>query len=297
VKKILRAGLRILLHLYPLYSGTGRFVNSAVVKWLTHAPEVITTRLRSGEWIVVDVHDLCGRYIYFWGDYDPRVTRLAVETLMPGDVFLDIGANYGEVALAAATKVGPSGEVHVFEPNAIAADFMRRSAALNKFSQLKVHEVALGSEDGRSELRGPVGVSGAASIRLEEEPGTNPSEVSYGVVDVRDAESFLRAAVRGRIAAIKIDVEGMEGPILARMEEILRSDQPRRICFESLDDSTPFFERPVVRQLKRIGYRIEQMRVGFSLQIQPVLLPIPESGKTAPGYDFVASLNCYQGAT
>ena len=86
-------------------------VNSRFIKWLTVEPEVVTTQLSSGEAIVVDISDYCGRVIYFWGDYDPRITRLCAGALKPGEAMLDIGANYGEIAMprrGRSARVAPS---------------------------------------------------------------------------------------------------------------------------------------------------------------------------------------------
>jgi FkbM family methyltransferase len=272
MKRLLRTAIRFLLRSYPSYAGVMRVVDSRFVKWLTAQPEVIVTRLRTGESIVVDVSDYCGRAIYFWGDYDPRITRLVVDAVKPGEVMLDIGANYGEVAIAAAGKVGPRGAVHAFEPNAKIAAYLRRSAELNHFTHLVVHEVALGRADGVGELRGEGGRhSGTGSLMTSAEAASSmpPAElerweerVSYGAVNIRAAGEYLRQAVKGSIAVVKMDVEGMEGPILESMEAILSEDRPRMICFESHNSSVAFFERAPVRCLARLG-NCSRGRVGL----------------------------------
>ena len=300
MKRLLRLVVHFFLRSYPSYAGVNRVVNSRFVKWLTAEPEVVVTRLRTGEAIVVDISDYCGRAIYFWGDYDPRITRLCVGALEPGEVMLDIGANYGEIAIAAARKIGPRGAVHAFEPNAKVAAYLRRSAELNRFAHLVVHEVALGSADGVGELRGEGGhhsgtgslltTAEAASSMSPAEVGRWEERVSYGAVTVRAAGDYLRQVVQGPIAVVKIDVEGMEGPILESMEPILREDRPRMICFESHHSPVPFFDRAPVQCLARLGYRFKQVVVEARLSLEPELVDVPPSGPTRNGRDFVALL-------
>jgi FkbM family methyltransferase len=237
---------------------------------------------------VVDISDYDGRPIYFWGDHDPRVTRACVDSLRPGEVFLDIGANFGEVALAAAAKVGPSGAVHAFEPNERIAAYLRRSAALNGFSHLFVHQVALGSTDGEAELFGPAGHSGAASVLASNETDALDRSVSYGKVAIRNAGSYVREVCDRPISAMKIDAEGSEGPILESMEAILREDRPRMICFESHNSGTPFFERESVRCLNQIGYRFEQIVIDATFSLKPKLADVLPGHALLCGHDFVA---------
>jgi FkbM family methyltransferase len=299
MKRLLRTVIRCLLRTSPSYTGVNRVVQSRFVKWLTAEPEVIVTTLRTGEAIIVDISDYGGRAIYFWGDFDPRITRLCIDALKPGDVMLDIGANFGEVAIAAAGKVSPRGAVHAFEPNAKIAALLRRSAELNHFTHLVVHEVALGSADGAGVLRGEgqhhtgtgslMTSTEAASSLAPAESGRWEERVSYGTVTIRAAGEYLRQVVQGPIAVVKIDVEGMEGPILESMESILREDRPRMICFESHHSPVLFFDRVPVRCLARLGYRFKQVVVGVArLSPKPELVDVPASGPTRIGYDFVA---------
>jgi len=291
VKHLLRTSLQFLLRRYPFYVGVMRVVNSGLVKWLTANPEMVTTTLRSGEAIVVDISDYCGRAIYFWGDYDPRVTRLCVNALEPGATMLDIGANFGEVALAAAGRVGPDGAVHAFEPNAKVASCLRQSAELNGFKNMIVHEVALGADDGVGELRGPERSSGAASLLRAPNDGQRVQAVSHGHVTIREAGAYLQRVLQRSISVLKIDVEGMEGPILESMEAILRKDRPHLICFESHNSPIPFHERGPVRCLSKLGYSFEQIVIEATLRLKPKLVRVPPSGPVRNGYDFVAVLN------
>ena len=56
----------------------------------------------------------------------------AAETVKPGSVVWDVGANMGLFSFAAAGLAGPAGRVYAFEPDAFMATLLRRSARLNR---------------------------------------------------------------------------------------------------------------------------------------------------------------------
>ena len=279
IRNLIRAAVRR----YPIYSGVIRLVNLPLLRRLTSQHEITTTTLRCGTKIVVDVSDYCGRPIFFWGDYDKRITDLCVNALEPGDVMLDIGANYGEISLAAARCVGETGSVHAFEPNPRICGYLRRSADLNGFSNLFIHEIALGERDYASKIYVSEENTGAASL-------LNPS-TSCGIgvpVNVRHAGNYLNGLQLRGIKVIKLDVEGMEAVILGCMKEILMKFRPRLILFENHESFIPFFEREPVRILRELGYEFYQVAIKKTLRRSPSLLPIRCNQDVQAGYDFAA---------
>jgi len=62
---------------------------------------------------------------------DPALLRLAAETVKPGSIVWDIGANLGLFSFAAAVAAGPSGRVLAIEPDTVLTGLLRRSAAVN----------------------------------------------------------------------------------------------------------------------------------------------------------------------
>ena len=62
---------------------------------------------------------------------DETLLRNAAETVKPGNVVWDVGANMGLFSFAAAGVAGASGRVFAFEPDAVMAKLLRRSARLN----------------------------------------------------------------------------------------------------------------------------------------------------------------------
>lgn len=64
------------------------------------------------------------------GDYELPERNAVIRMLRPGDRVAEFGGGVGVVSMTAARITGP-GTVHVFEPQPVACDLIRRNAALN----------------------------------------------------------------------------------------------------------------------------------------------------------------------
>lgn len=112
--------------------------------------------------------------------------------------FIDVGANIGYYSMIGA-EAGL--EVHAFECNPNMIEYISDSAHLNRFS-VKIHEVALGDEDGTATLSVNYENLGGASLITQ--PVVNETfEVEVTTLD--KAMSDLN-----KDFVIKVDVEGYE---------------------------------------------------------------------------------------
>jgi FkbM family methyltransferase len=84
----------------------------------------------------------------FRGNYEIACVRLVRRHLRPGGVFLDCGANIGFFSALALDCVGPSGQVHAFEPVPRYCARLRRLGELNPTHPLSVRPWALGDRTG-----------------------------------------------------------------------------------------------------------------------------------------------------
>ena len=128
--------------------------------------------------------------------------RLLGALLGPGDVVWDAGAHHGYVALLAAARVGPTGEVHAFEPSARNRRLLERHLRWNGAATVHVHPFALGASDGTATFGG-----GGTSKTLSLGGGGE-------LVQVRSAKSVLAAGGCRAPSVFKIDVEGAEAEVL-----------------------------------------------------------------------------------
>ena len=71
--------------------------------------------------LAIFVHDERDRHVSRQlresGIWEPYESRLLLDSLQPGAVFLDVGANLGYFSLLAADRVGPAGKVVAIEPD------------------------------------------------------------------------------------------------------------------------------------------------------------------------------------
>jgi FkbM family methyltransferase len=190
------------------------------------------------------------------GVYEAGTLR-AIELLVrPGDVCIDVGANVGAVTLAMALRVGDAGHVHAFEPGPPTFDRLKQNLRLNPALRARVTPVQRGLSDapGLLHWREAEGHPGNASLRK-----SGSDRVRVITLDDYAARRRL-----GRIAFVKIDVEGMEPNVLRGGQKILDRDRPtlhfetlrtfvdrRRDDFRALDD-----------MLRGLGYRLYRLRHG-----------------------------------
>jgi FkbM family methyltransferase len=147
-----------------------------------------------------------------------------------GGRFLDIGANFGTYSLALAPVLGPGGKVHAFEPQRILFNMVAGSVALNGFTNVFCHNLAVGAEAGRIELPqfdynapmnfGSVEMGPEQTEKLAQERRHDPDKQEF--VDLVTIDSFGFTDVR----LMKIDVEGMEAKVLAGAEQTIRRCRP-----------------------------------------------------------------------
>jgi len=138
--------------------------------------------------------------------------------LSPGDTVLDIGANHGHFALAAAVRVGPAGSVMAFEPNPAAHARLLLHIELNRLAQVEPRTLALADEFGELTLHVPAINSGEATFG--ESPYDDVTDVVCPVSTVDDL------SLAGRVALMKIDVEGFETRVLAGAAGRIERDRP-----------------------------------------------------------------------
>jgi FkbM family methyltransferase len=166
----------------------------------------------------------------FFGVYEPEETALLERELRPGDVFVDAGANIGYFSAVAASRVGPTGEVHAFEPVPRLYDRVRAFRDANPARAIHVHPEALGDSEGTAEIRETRRRNIGWNTMV---PGFMAAAETRGrhAVRVRRLDAYLRDRGVARVALLKIDVEGYELPVLrGATGHFERGDRPVIVC-------------------------------------------------------------------
>lgn len=260
-----------------------KIADSGFSRWICGDGAVIA-KLRYGAQAVVFASDYIGRSMYLWGEYDPRISTVISAVLRNGDTALDIGANFGVTGLLAAKCIGPTGRLHLFEPQPLVASCLRVSLLINGYSNAIVHECALSDHDGVSTMmiRDPSNL-GMASLEPEEQLSLEAKRTFN--VQTRNARDYIAALNCSKAMLIKIDVEGHETTVLGAMREWLSEVKPPVILFECHLDGNYFEKAEPVRILSELGYeffRFDQ-RPYWRTRLYRV------KPRTCPsGYDFVA---------
>lgn len=136
--------------------------------------------------------------------------ELVQSLLRPGMTAIDVGANIGYYLLMIEQRVGPSGKVILIEPSMENLPELRRNIALNGFTNVELHAVALGAEEGQTGMLAGIN---SGVVAGDDAPYTVP---------LRRLDRLVNEPVH----FMKIDVEGYEGQALAGAREIIESQKP-----------------------------------------------------------------------
>jgi FkbM family methyltransferase len=186
--------------------------------------------------------------------YDLPTQLLLMQSLRPGDTFVDIGANEGMMTLLGARLVGDTGLVISFEPNPGPGGLLRRNLQRNAIMNVEFHAAGLGEKRGEMPLFVPHINTGEGSFTAPaDEAGgeyvTCPVEVGDDMIGERTPR------------LIKIDVEGFEAHVLKGLEGTLARAKPS-VCMEMIaghlarDGQTP---EGLCAWLAGLGYRARRL--------------------------------------
>lgn len=212
---------------------------------LAVSPEAIHTT-PTGARFYINRHSYVERLIESGGFEQARVAYLC-ELLVPGDVFLDIGANIGFFTVLAA-RCGAS--VRAFEPDPLNYQRLLRNVKLNGFSaaQVEAHPWALGRESGEVLLHRPLTDNyGRSSIIAQESPDGMP-------VPLRRLDDLLRSFDSRYV--VKVDVEGAELQVLEGATGVLDRMKPGSWWLVEVHRGAGVEVEAVAGLFTRHGYRV-----------------------------------------
>lgn len=151
----------------------------------------------------------------------------------PGDVCLDIGAEFGLYTHVLADLVGPRGVVHAFEPQQGAHRALQLGVRAAGLSWVHLHRLALGGAPGTAELSVPrrrgLPVHGRAYVTAgARDAGPNREFAGHRLesVAVETLDAVVADLVPTRVSFVKADVEGAEGALLDGAAGTLAGHRP-----------------------------------------------------------------------
>ena len=153
-------------------------------------------------------------------------------------VFVDVGANLGQYTLYAAERVGPTGQVHSFEPHPRMFAELQHNVRLNKLENIcRLNNFALSDMNGSSDFvcyqpgKEVYGSFGAHGRSAEHVTGTIR-------VDTVRLDDYIERNSIERVHLLKMDIEGAELLALRGAQQLLRGLQAPTLTVEICQDNT-----------------------------------------------------------
>lgn len=189
-------------------------------------------------------------YAWVYPDEVNEEEAFVARTLLPGQTYVDVGANVGLLALRAASVVGPGGSVVAVEAHPRTARFLRGNVAMNGFGNVAVESCAVG------DARGTVWFS---DLHSDDQNGVDPARRGLEV-PVIPLDELLPASRVPHVHLLKVDVEGFELHALRGAGELLR--RVDRILIESSTGHCARYgyeAREVFDLLREAGFRLRRL--------------------------------------
>jgi len=179
----------------------------------------------------------------YWVDWEEF--NLITRYVQPGDVVFDIGTNMGSYTIWMSRIIGEKGRIHSFEPDKRNFAMLQTNIALNKAAdRIAANNFAVSDVDG--ELRFTTNLDGENHI-------AGSGEGNVVVIPSKKLDTYVQEQGIGRIAYMKIDVEGFEYSVLKGGSQLLSEKRVDILQLEingtvrnsgvSIDDLLQFLQR------------------------------------------------------
>lgn len=263
IKDFIRAifKIRVLENLIVKYN-TGKVYGTGLTKFTPnhYSYNHPTWRVarRNGIKIKLDISNIVDWNVYFNFHEISRENLFSIPK-NPSTI-IDIGANIGEISLRFASKF-PNAQIHSFEPHPLTFQRLSENINLNKFENLQVYNLGMGSSIGQVHFEDrELGNPGMNRV-------TQNPEKSSNMVDIITLDSFYRDYIISGEILIKIDVEGYEFEVLKGGKKFLEEQKP--ILFIELDDNNLKDQNSsaleLIEFLSDLGYQMTRADLGYTI--------------------------------
>ncbi len=171
------------------------------------------------------------RFIYRGLKARYRDQRIEIEALLsalqPDHLAVDVGANKGSY-LWSLSRAVPRGRVVAFEPQPVLAQYLTQACAAAGLRNVRIEGAGCSRQSGRLTLAIP-GTGESSPGASFEAAVAQREDCRFIEVPTYALDDYF-AQERGRIGAMKVDVEGHELAALQGAEQLLRAHQPTVVC-------------------------------------------------------------------
>lgn len=225
--------------------------NSAAVSLSNHE---VLTNLYTGQLIYVDDRDVSvAPHLMLRGYWEENSGKILRRLLSPGDIFFDVGANFGYFSLLAAIEIGQTANsLHLFEANPDLLRYLERTLIVNGLTQFStLNGVAVSDQAGDLTLnRIEHQWGGSTAHSLETLGNYRPIKDTFDAqftVPAITLDGYVESNNIERVDFVKIDVEGLEDRVYRGMGATIAANPQLKVFLEftggAYDDAGAFFEQ------------------------------------------------------
>jgi FkbM family methyltransferase len=199
-------------------------LNRRFINYVGNDFETVTDSYRGKFTVFINSKYLIERRIFI-DNYERENLAVMSSIVSPGDVVFDVGANVGAITLPLAESVGPTGQVHCFEPGIPIFDRLVQNIRHNPSVSGRIFPNHVGISDKEGELiwREFAHMPGNAGFH---EPNGNWTPSSSCRVPVTTLDAYVARNDLQRVDFIKVDTEGFEPMVLAGARQTLKKFRP-----------------------------------------------------------------------
>ena len=166
-----------------------------------------------------------GASVYFNEGCERDQTQTFQETVKPGDIVFDIGANVGFYTLLGSRLVGNSGRVIAFEPVIQNLSYLERHVRMNRLRNVMILAVACADSNSLLTFRSGVNRATGHLADTSQDAGIYQTGHSVWVPALTVDEFVAKSGLLPKV--IKIDVEGAELHVLKGAQQSLIAAKPK----------------------------------------------------------------------
>ena len=230
--------VRLYTYNTPVSKGKYQLYETAL-KLCKHRHDSIKAGVKDGRRFWVNLTTGMHSQVFFLGEFETAVTTIAASLVKPGDVCLDVGANFGWYTTLFQARTGDRGAVHSFEPVPATFRELRRNYELiGSPANVSINNVALGDKTGTVSLNVFDGLpTGHASLSSQ-----GRSDASVFECPMITLDSYLEDRGIERVDFLKVDIEGAEMMFLNGAKKLFEQEVPPIFLMEMARQQTSNFD-------------------------------------------------------